>query len=70
MGDKTPSSTDCTHLVVKIKFPQHTMKQLHLDVTKNKLRAESETMYGSGVFPHVAGDTFLAGFSLCSFPFR
>ena len=45
MGDKTPLSSDCTHLVVKIHFPGATMKSLDLDVTKNRIRASSKTHY-------------------------
>ena len=43
LGEKTPSSTDCTHMTVKVRFPGHQMKDLDLDVTKHKLRAESRT---------------------------
>ncbi len=43
LGDKTPLSQDCTHLVVKIHFPGSTMKQLDLDVTKNRIMAASRT---------------------------
>lgn len=45
MSDKTPLSSDCTHLVVKIHFPGASMKTLDLDVTKNRIRAESKTHY-------------------------
>ena len=41
--EKTPASADCTHLVIKIHFPGATMKLLDLDVTKNRIRAESKT---------------------------
>ena len=51
LGEKTPSSTDCTHMTVKIQFPGHTMKDLDLDVTKHKLRAESRTMLLSTFLP-------------------
>jgi hypothetical protein len=43
LGDKTPLSQDCTHLVVKIHFPGSTMKELDLDVTKNRIMAASRT---------------------------
>ena len=43
MSDKTPGSMDCTHLVIKIHFPGATMKTLDLDVTKNRISAESRT---------------------------
>jgi len=39
--DKTPSSYDCTHLVVKIHFPNCRMQDLDLDVKKRKIKAES-----------------------------
>lgn len=43
LADKTPSSSDCSHLVIKIHFPKATMKQLDLDVTQNRIKAESRT---------------------------
>lgn len=43
MSDKTPLTSDCTHLVVKIHFPKATMKDLDLDVTKNRIKAASKT---------------------------
>lgn len=42
MGDKTPLTSDCTHLVVKIHFPRATMKDLDLNVTKNRIKAASK----------------------------
>ena len=44
MAGKTPGSADCTHLVVKVHFPGSTMKDLDLDVTKNRIKAESRTL--------------------------
>lgn len=41
MSDKTPLTADCTHLVVKIHFPKATMKELDLNVTKNRIKAAS-----------------------------
>ncbi len=41
--EKTPATADCTHLVIKVHFPGATMKILDLDVTKNRIRAESKT---------------------------
>lgn len=43
ISGKTPGSIDCTHLIVKVHFPGSTMKELDLDVTKNRIRAESRT---------------------------
>jgi hypothetical protein len=43
MSDKTPLTSDCTHLVVKIHFPKSSMKELDLDVTKNRIKASSKT---------------------------
>jgi hypothetical protein len=43
INDKTPASYDCTHLVVKVHFPGSTMKDLSLDVTKNRIKATSKT---------------------------
>eukprot|EP00750_Incisomonas_marina_P019461 INCI3415.1.p2 GENE.INCI3415.1~~INCI3415.1.p2 ORF type:complete len:194 (-),score=41.67 INCI3415.1:67-648(-) len=39
----TPSSISCNQIVVKIKFPGHKMKDLDLDVTREKLVAQSAT---------------------------
>ncbi len=43
LGDKSPLTSDCTHLVIKIHFPNSTMKDLDLDVTKNRIRVFSRT---------------------------
>lgn len=43
MSDKTPLTSDCTHLVIKVHFPKATMKDLDLDVTKNRIKAASKT---------------------------
>lgn len=43
LSDKTPLSADCTHIVVKIHFPGATMKDLDLDVSKNRIMAASKT---------------------------
>lgn len=43
LSDKTPASFDCTHLVIKIHFPNSRMRDLDLDVTKNRIKAESRT---------------------------
>jgi dynein assembly factor 6, axonemal len=51
LGDKTPGSTDCSHMTVKVDFPGHTMKDLDLDVSKHKLRAESNKMLLSIFLP-------------------
>lgn len=41
LSDKSPAVQDCTHLVVKIHFPGATMRDLDLDVTKNRIKASS-----------------------------
>lgn len=43
LGDKTPLTSDCTHLVIKIHLPGSTMKDLDLDVTKNRIKVFSKT---------------------------
>ena len=43
-SDKTPGSNDCTHIVVKIHFPGSKLKDLDLDVTERRIRAESSTL--------------------------
>lgn len=45
MSDKTPASSDCTHLVVKVHFPGATLAELDLKVTKNRIKAESPKLY-------------------------
>lgn len=40
-SDKTPLTTDCTHLVIKIHFPGASMKDLDLDVSANRIVAAS-----------------------------
>eukprot|EP01038_Epipyxis_sp_PR26KG_P004220 gene4220-5996_t len=44
MTDKTPATTDCTHLVIKVHFPGSIMKELDLDVNKNRIRVCSKTL--------------------------
>jgi hypothetical protein len=44
-SDKTPLSSDCTHIVIKVHFPGSTMKELDLDVSQNRLMAASKTHY-------------------------
>ena len=43
LGDKSPASADCTHITIKIHFPGSSMKDLDLDVTKSRIKAESKT---------------------------
>lgn len=43
LNDKSPSSSDCTHLIIKVHFPKSTMRELDLDLTKNRIKAESRT---------------------------
>lgn len=43
LGDKSPATADCTHLVVKVHFPGSTMKEIDLDVTKQRIRVSSRT---------------------------
>jgi hypothetical protein len=44
MTNKTPSSAHCSHLIVKIHFPNTTMKDIDLDVTKNRIKAETKSL--------------------------
>ena len=44
LGDKTPSSADCSHLIVKVHCPGCKMKDLDLDVTKERIKVESKTL--------------------------
>lgn len=41
LSDVTPASSDCTHLVIKIYFPNSKLRDLDLDITKNRIKAES-----------------------------
>lgn len=43
LGGKDPSSASCTHITIKIHFPGSSMKDLELDVTTNRIKAESKT---------------------------
>eukprot|EP01031_Cornospumella_fuschlensis_P030639 gene30639-37019_t len=43
LSDKTPLTTDCTHIVVKIHFPGSSMRELDLDVSSNRIMAASRT---------------------------
>lgn len=38
----SPASSDCTHLIIKIHFPGSKMKDLDLDVTRERIRAENK----------------------------
>ena len=42
LSDKTPLSSDCTHLVVKVHFPSCTMKDIDLKVTSQRITAQSK----------------------------
>ena len=44
MSDKSPGSFDCTHLVVKVHFPNCKMRDLDLDVTRNRIKVESRSL--------------------------
>jgi hypothetical protein len=44
LNEKTPSSSDCSHLVVKVHFPDSNMKDLDLDVTSNRLKVSSRNL--------------------------
>lgn len=43
LGDKTPLTSDCTHLVVKIHFPGATVKDINVDIKNTRLLATSKT---------------------------
>lgn len=43
LSDKTPLSSDCTHLIVKVHFPNCSLKDLDLDVTKDRIKVSSRT---------------------------
>ncbi len=45
LSNKTPGSSDCSHLIIKIHFPGSTLKELDVDVTKNRIKAESKTHF-------------------------
>jgi hypothetical protein len=44
LSDKDPGSGSCSHLVVKIHFPNHKMSDIDLDVTKDMISAESSKL--------------------------
>ena len=41
--EKTPLTSDCTDLVVKVHFPGSTMRDLDLDVTPKRVKVTSKT---------------------------
>jgi hypothetical protein len=41
LSETTPASFDCTHLIIKVHFPNSKMRDLDLDVTRNRIKAES-----------------------------
>jgi hypothetical protein len=43
LGEMTPLTSDCTHLVVKIHFPGAAAKDLNVDIKKTRLLATSKT---------------------------
>lgn len=43
--EKSPASSDSTHIVVKVYFPGRSMEDLKLDVTSNRLDVESPDRY-------------------------
>ena len=44
MGDKSPATQDCSHIVIKMHFPGSKLKDLDVDVKKNRISAESKTL--------------------------
>ena len=44
LGDKTPSSADCSHLIIKVHFPGCKMRDVDLDVTKERIKVESKAL--------------------------
>lgn len=52
MNGKTPGSMDCSHLVVKVYFPGCTMRDLDLDVTRDRIKAASPHLKLFTYLPH------------------
>ena len=44
LGDKTPLTSDCTHLIIKVHFPNCTMRDLDLDVKNNRIKVSSKNL--------------------------
>ena len=44
MSGITPSSADCSHIIIKIYFPNCKLKDLDVDVKKNRISAESKQL--------------------------
>lgn len=42
LSGKSPASSDCNKLVIKIHFPGESMRDINLDVTSNRIVAESK----------------------------
>ncbi|DAZ93119.1 TPA: hypothetical protein N0F65_012825 [Lagenidium giganteum] len=52
LSDKDPSSAHCEAVVVRVECPQHTLEDIELDVKKNKLLLQSNTLKLSLYLPH------------------
>ena len=44
LNGKSASSSDCNSLVIKVHFPGETMRDIQLDVTTNRIKAESKAL--------------------------
>ncbi len=55
--DKSPGSFDCSHMVIKIHFPNASMDDLNLDVKSNTMLVESKNEYVLHVYKKAFGQT-------------
>lgn len=44
LSGKSTASSDCNKLVIKIHFPGESLRDIHLDVTSNRILAESKSL--------------------------
>ena len=45
MSEKDPSTLNCDDMTIKVMFPKHQMSDLRVDLTKERILAESSTLY-------------------------
>uniref|UniRef100_A0A7S1GDH3 PIH1D1/2/3 CS-like domain-containing protein n=1 Tax=Bicosoecida sp. CB-2014 TaxID=1486930 RepID=A0A7S1GDH3_9STRA len=52
LSDVDPSSNSCNFIVVKIKFPGEKLRDIDLDVTQTRIKAQSPTHFLSTYLPY------------------
>lgn len=57
MSDKTPLTSDCSHLVVKVHFPGYSLKDIDLKVTSQRINANTRSLKLQTYLPVKVDDT-------------